>query len=214
MFTGIIQELGEIQKIESQKTIKTFTVKTNSSFLINKKIGDSIAVNGVCVSITKKNKNHFTFDAIKETLNKTNFNELKKNKKINLESSLKINQSLDGHIIQGHVDGIGKIKNLKISNKNNISFLEITLPEILEKYIAFKGSISINGVSLTISDLTEKTFRVDLIPHTIKKTNLQFLKKNDKVNLEIDIIARYLERLLNCKEKESKYFFLKERNLI
>lgn len=207
MFTGIIQEVGIIKNIQKAN----FEVGTKK-ILHNKKVGDSIAVNGVCVTITKITKTTFKFDAIEETLKRTNLKSLKKNSKVNLEPALTLSQTIDGHLIQGHIDTEGTVVSLK-KHKNDTT-LKIKFPEEIARFLAFKGGIAINGVSLTISHLEENTFEVELIPHTIKNTNLGILKKSDKINLEIDLIARYLDRLLSAKENEAKYYFLKERNLI
>jgi len=194
MFTGIIEEIGIVKNISPEKNVSIFEIETKS-ILKNKKIGDSIAVNGACMTITNIQKKIFSFDVMAESLEKTNLKNLKKSDKVNLESALKLNQSLDGHIVQGHIDATGIVQSLKKIKKHVI--LEIKFPKNLKKYIAYKGSITINGVSLTISDTKAETFKVDLIPHTLKITNLGKLKKHDKVNLEVDIIARYLETLLN-----------------
>lgn len=211
MFTGIVKEVGEISSVKKSGPNKTFTVKT-SKILKNKKIGQSIAVNGVCTTITKITKNTFDFIAMPETLNRTNLGTVKKTSKINLEDSLKFNADIDGHLIQGHIDVKGEVISLSKTKKGTI--LTIKYPKEIAKYLAFKGSISVNGVSLTISDLNYSDFSVDLIPHTLKNTNLGSLKNKDEVNLEIDMIARYLKRLLDAKEKEFTYEFLKERGFI
>lgn len=207
MFTGIIQELGKILKVEKGKNSTRFTVQTKN-LLHDKKIGDSIAVNGTCITITGIKKTTFAFEAIAETLTRTNLQSIKKDSKVNLETALRSHQSLDGHIVQGHIDTTGTVKSLH-NNRLTINF-----PPNIAKYLAFKGSITVNGVSLTISDLEEENFSVDLIPHTAKTTNLGDLKKGDQVNLEVDLIARYLESLLNNRDKEATYEFLKERNLL
>lgn len=211
MFTGIVEKTGEIQKISNGKNTKIFVVKAGS-VLKTKKIGQSISVNGVCVTITAIKNGSFTFDAMPETLEKTNLGKLKINDIVNLEPALKLNGELDGHFVQGHVDAQGKVVSLKKEKKHMI--LTIEFPKEISQYLAFKGSIAINGVSLTVSRLESKTFSVDLIPHTLAKTNLGKLKKGDKVNLEADVIARYLKRLLDCKESESKYEYLAERGFI
>ncbi len=210
MFTGIILELGEITKIDKKDSNYHFEVKAEA-ILENKKIGQSIAVNGVCVTIVKINKNSFEFQAMPETLKKTNLGSLKINDLVNLEPALKLNQEIDGHLIQGHVDTMGVVIENKISKRN---ILKIGFPKEISDFLAFKGSICLNGVSLTISLLEEDSFNVDLIPLTLQKTNLGKLKKGDKVNIEVDLIARYLQRQLKNKEKEARYVFLKERNLI
>ncbi len=211
MFTGIIKELGIIKKITNKKKATTFEVQTKK-ILKGKKIGDSIAVNGICVTITKISKQNFHFDAIPETIALTNLKNIKPNTELNLEPALTLSQSIDGHLVQGHIDTTGTVKSL--SQTKNRVILTIAFPQEIAKYLAFKGSITINGVSLTISDLQQQTFSVDLIPHTLKITNLGKFKKKDKVNLEVDLLARYLKRLLDDKESQTKYEFLKDRNLI
>lgn len=197
MFTGIIKELGTIKKIKKSKNFIVFTIETKN-ILKGKKEGQSIAVNGACMTIRKIYDNKFfEFDSMQETLDKTNFKSLKEKSLVNLESALRLSQELDGHIVQGHVDTTGEIKSFKQKNKRTI--LKIQTPKSLKKYITLKGSICINGVSLTISDLDKETFSVDLIPMTMRKTNLGILKKGDKVNLEADIMAKYLETLNNNK---------------
>jgi riboflavin synthase len=197
MFTGIIQELGKVKNIKKSKNFTVFTIETKS-ILKGKKEGQSVAVNGACMTIRKIHDNKFfEFDTMQETLNKTNFSSLKKDSIVNLEPSLKFSQEIDGHIVQGHIDTTGIIENLSVKNKRTI--LRIQTPKNLKKYITLKGSICINGVSLTISDLDKKSFSVDLIPLTMRRTNLGILKKGDKVNLEADIMAKYLETLINNK---------------
>lgn len=210
MFTGIIQEIGIVRKIKKGNTA-TFTIAAKN-ILSNKKIGDSIAVNGVCVTITKIAGNCFKFDAMEETLKMTNLKHCKKNSKVNLEPALTLDHALDGHFVQGHIDAKGIMADIK--KRKNSATLTIKFPPEIENFLAFKGSITVNGVSLTISNLQETTFSVELIPHTLKNTNLGKLKKNDIVNIETDMLARYINRLVDNKEKENKYYFLKEQNLI
>lgn len=211
MFTGIIKELGKVKKITKTQKGATFLVQAGS-ILKNKKIGESIAVNGVCVTIIKLTKGSFQFEAIKETLDKSNLKNLKTGTEVNLEPALTLNQSLDGHLVQGHIDTEGIVENFEKDHGENI--LTIKFPKQIAAFLAFKGSITVNGVSLTISNLQDSTFSVSLIPHTLKNTNLKNLKKGDKVNLEVDLIARYLKNLLDKKDNEAKYEFLKDRNLI
>lgn len=211
MFTGIIQEQGEIKDIQDSKKGKIFSILTNT-ILENKKIGDSIAVDGVCTTITKIDDKTFDFYAMPETLDITNLSLYKIGDKVNLEPPLTLNQALDGHMIQGHVDTACTVHGLE--NENDKTRLTITFPKELSDCLAFKGSITINGASLTISDLQRDKLTVDLIPHTLEITNLSELKKGDKVNIEVDLIARYLKNLLDSKEKEAKYEFLKERGFI
>jgi riboflavin synthase len=207
MFTGIIKEVGTVKEIKEAKASKIFTIECKIA-LENKAVDESIAVNGVCVTITDLSSTGFTFTAIQETLEKSNLGKIEEGAKVNLEPALTLKQGIDGHLVQGHVDETASVKSYQNGK------LEIKTPRNLTQYIAYKGSITINGVSLTVSRLEDSSFTVELIPHTMKNTNLGKIKEGDKVNLEIDMIARYLESLLNQKEKESKYEFLKDRNLI
>lgn len=211
MFTGIIREIGKVKKVEKHQNSALFEIIT-TKILQDKKIGESIAINGVCLTITKIEQNTFSCEAVEETLNKTNLGELKENDEVNLEPALKLNESLDGHLVQGHVDSTGIIQ--LVEKQKNQTKISISLAKEISQYLAFKGSITINGVSLTISDLQEDNFTVTLISHTLENTNLGKIKKNDKVNLEVDVVARYIERMLNKKENQVTYAFLKERNLI
>ena len=211
MFTGIIQEVGKILKIAPSSDATTFQIQSKTA-IKKKKIGQSIAVNGICVTITSLSKESFAFEAMQETLNRTYLKDAKVNDKVNLEPAMTLNQSLDGHLVQGHIDTEGTIA--KFSKEKNKSVLRVNFPEQIAPYLSFKGSITINGVSLTISDLQTDYFEVDLIPHTLKNTNLNNLKEGDKVNIETDPIAKHIKRLLDHKELETKYEFLKDRNLI
>ena len=192
MFTGIIQSIGRVTAIEKKQNLITFKIESVKKF--SPKIGASIAINGACMTVTSAKDNHFTFDCIAESLKLTNLGTLKINDEVNLEPALKANQELDGHLVQGHIDCQGSVKSMT-AQKNKFT-LEITHPTKIAKYLALKGSITINGVSLTITKITPKSFAVELIPHTLKETNLKNLQKKSKVNLEVDLLARYIERLL------------------
>ncbi len=209
MFTGIIQEIGKVKDIKKTgKGICLFLdvkrLKTQSI-----RLGDSIAVNGVCLTVIEKNAKEIKFDVIPETLSMTNIGSVRKGDFVNLEQSLKNRDKLDGHIVQGHVDGIGIMKQIKIhesiepkkaSTKKLAKFIRFTIScnSNLMKYIAKKGSITLDGVSLTVSEVNDKnnSFCVELIPHTIKNTTLGLKKKNDALNIETDVLARYVERLI------------------
>lgn len=193
MFTGIIQTLGRVKKIDQKEKLITFTIESKKK--INPKIGASIAINGACMTATSAKGNDFTFDCIAESLKLTNLSTLQLNDEVNLEPALTASQHLDGHIVQGHIDCQGTVK--RLSQSKNKCTLEITFPKKIDRYLAHKGSITINGVSLTITKVGATTFQVELIPHTIQETNLKNLRKNAKVNLEVDLIARYLEKLLS-----------------
>lgn len=211
MFTGIIEEVGKIEKIEKTEGGITATISC-SAILKDKSIGQSIAINGACLTITKLHDQSFECDIINETLDKTNLGALKEGDRVNMEGALKANQALDGHIVQGHVDTFGTTKNIIKSEKE--TRIEIEFPKEISHLLAFKGSITINGISLTVAKLNEKSFEVAIIPHTIERTNLGDLKLGEKVNLEIDVIARYIERMLESREGEAKFEFLKERGFI
>ncbi len=190
MFSGIIQEIGVIADIETTQ----FCFSGSAKFLINIKTGDSIAVNGVCLSVTKIINNIFYADLSNETLSRTTFITAKAGDKVNLEKSLRLSDALNGHLVTGHIDGIGVIKD-KIVDGNSIVFT-INCVIAIMKYITQKGSICINGISLTIGNVENNTFTVNIIPHTLVATNLHKFNTGDKVNLEVDIIARYLEKLI------------------
>lgn len=213
MFTGIIQELGTIQKIEkldgmSRLTILAPKILNNSP----KKIGDSIAVDGACLTVTVLNPETFAVEAIPESLKKTIINTYNEGTKVNLESPVKIGDTLDGHMVQGHVDFTSTVKSTRKDGDSLI--MGINFSQEQSRYFALKGSVTINGTSLTISYLGEDYFEVSLIPETINNTNLSLVKEGSNVNIEIDLIAKYLDRLLEGKEKEMKYSYLKERNFI
>ena len=167
MFTGIIKELGKV--IDIKKSANLYTLKVESKDIIkDKKIGDSIAVNGVCLTVTKLGKDFFEADIVMETLKCTNLGELKVNDFVNLEASLVVGDSLDGHFVLGHIDK--KIEVLDLQKSKNEIYLVIEKPLDLAKYIVKKGSITINGVSLTIADSSDKAFTIALIPHTLNNT--------------------------------------------
>jgi len=197
MFTGIIQAQGNIKEIRASNKGAVFVLNSNSLDLSNVSIGDSIAVNGVCLTVTQLDKNYFSSDVSQETLDCTTFSQLKKGQNINLEKSLRLNQGVDGHIVSGHVDGVGKITLIAIEGES--TRMKIKVDDNLVKYIAKKGSICINGVSLTVNEIDGNVFDVNIVPHTFSVTTLDELKVNSQVNIEIDIIARHIEQLLNHK---------------
>lgn len=194
MFTGIIEEKAVVTKIDKAPKAWTFTVATKS-ILKGKKKGQSIAINGACMTITKITSKSFEFQTIPESLEKTNLRQLTKGSRVNLEPAMKLGQEIDGHIVQGHVDCTATVSSLK-TIKDHVR-LTLKIPKQIREYLAIKGSVSINGVSLTISRLTKTEFATDLIPLTLKVTNLSSLEKGDKVNIEVDLMARYIKQLLN-----------------
>lgn len=193
MFTGIVATTGRLNKIEKKKGKIHFTIGVNN-FLNHTKIGESVACDGVCLTVIKKTRRDFTVELMPETLKRTRFGQIKTGEPINLELALKIGQRLDGHFVMGHVDGVGVIK--KIIKEGEYTSLLIKIPSVLNKYLAYKGSVAVNGVSLTVAKVATNLFKVCLITHTLKITNLSRLKVGDKVNLEADMLAKYLEKLL------------------
>ena len=193
MFTGLIEELGKIESVKPISGGKTLTISAEK-ILSGINTGDSISVNGVCLTVTKFSARNFTVDAVGETLNKTTMNELRIGDNVNLEPALRLSQKLGGHIVQGHVNGVGEISELKKPGENYS--LSVIVPSALEKYLVKEGSIAIDGISLTIADTTNNKCTFSIIPHTWLNTNLNTKKIDDKVNIEIDIIAKYVEKLL------------------
>ena len=194
MFTGIIQAVGSIKKIENLDKIKRFYFEVDD-FLTDSKLGGSIAVNGVCLTITSIDKNNWTADISDETLKCTAFNDYKTGSFVNFEKSLRLNQGLDGHMVSGHIDGTGKV--VEISNDGENKQFKIAIPKPLLKTIIKKGSITINGVSLTINKIDAGIISINLVPHTIENTQLKYLQIDDEVNIETDMIAKYIEKLIN-----------------
>ena len=197
MFTGIIQAQGNIKEIRSSNNGAVFALNSNSLDLSDVSIGDSIAVNGVCLTVTQLDNNSFSADVSQETLNCTTFSQLKKGQNINLEKSLRLDQGIDGHLVSGHVDGVGKVTSISIEGES--TRIKIRVNDNLVKYIAKKSSICINGVSLTVNEINGNVFGVNIVPHTFSVTTLGELKVNSQANIEIDIIARHIEQLLNNK---------------
>jgi len=211
MFTGIIQEVGTVKNIQEKNGIKTFTIKaTQTTPKLN--IGDSVSVDGCCLTVIEKTEEEFKVEAIPETLKLTRANEYKQGTEVNLEPAMQLNDRLHGHMVSGHIDFMGTVIDKKPEGDSQIFI--VTYPKNYGKYFSLKGSVTLNGVSLTISKINPDSFEVSLIPHTLAKTNLHQIHALGKINVEVDIIARYLESLLNAKEDESNYFFLQERGFI
>ena len=210
MFTGIVEELGEIESVKQNTNGLDFCVKAKKIF-DDLKTGDSVAINGCCQTVTQIVEDKFYFQAVSETVKLTNLKFLKQGSKINLERAVTLNSRLGGHLVSGHIEGIGKI--VAIIPQGNATVFEISAPENIMKYLIYKGSVAINGVSLTICDLAEESVKVAVIPHTISNTTFQFAKIGDEVNLESDILAKYVEKLMirddNTKSKITMEF-LKE----
>ena len=188
MFTGIIRHQGIVQNIRKLATSYQLYIKSDS--LNNVLIGDSIAIDGVCLTVTSIKSDVYSFDLSFETLKKTAFAKYKTGQSVNLEKALTLNSPLDGHIVQGHVDEVGKVKN--IIKKDQAWEINIEVSVKSEPYLIPTGSISVNGVSLTITNSNRNIFTLVIIPHSFKETNLSVLKRGDIVNVEYDFIAKYL----------------------
>ncbi len=194
MFTGIIEEIGSVKSIERGSISARIEIKAKK-VLEGTKIGDSIAVNGVCLTVVKMGLESFTADVMAETLDKTNLGYLKSGEAVNLERALRLGDRLGGHLVSGHVDGIGSI--LKLEKKEISTIVFIKAPDAVMRYVIKKGSIAVDGTSLTVVDAYSNTFSVSLIPHTLNETVLGRKRPGDLVNLECDIIGKYVDKLLN-----------------
>jgi len=208
MFTGIVEDVGTVKGIKRKPKEVVFTFKVGNIDLKEVGLGDSIAVNGTCLTVTSLGKSTFRIDASHETLTKTNLGILKVGKRVNLERALKVGDKLGGHIVNGHVDGVGKVKS-KIKQGESIEF-RFSVPKDLSKYIVEKGSVAIDGVSLTVNLVEGREFVVNIIPYTQEATTFGDLKKGSAVNIECDIIGKYVEKFVTgTKEKNSIYQFQK-----
>lgn len=201
MFTGLIQEVGTIESITSNAEGKEFIIRA-SGLIKDIKIDDSVATNGVCLTATKISGDTFKVQAIHVTLEKTSIGTLKPKDKVNLELSLRPHDRLGGHFVQGHVNTLGKIK--KIEKTGNNWEIEVTFEPSLRKYMISEGSIALDGISLTIARLSENSLTVSIIPHTLEKTSLSSKKVGDVLNIEVDMIAKYIENFLVLNKDESK----------
>lgn len=193
MFTGIVQALGEVQAVSRKGGDAELTIGAGALPLEHMAVGDSIAVAGICLTVTRIEARRFAADVSNETLSRTTLGSLRPGSAVNLESALRAGDALGGHYVTGHVDGVGRVAALEDDGRSRRLALE--LPEALARYVAAKGSITVDGVSLTVNDVEGCRFSVNLIPHTRAVTTLGALKAGDAVNLEIDILARYVERL-------------------
>lgn len=199
MFTGIIEEVGKVVSITKGSASAILTIE-GPKVISDSQLGDSIAVNGVCLTVTGIKGNCFTADVMAETLRRSSLGTLQVGSSVNLERAMSAMGRFGGHIVSGHIDGTGTIRHMK--PEDNAIWIEIDTPSNLLKYIVEKGSIAIDGISLTVAKLTELSFSVSVIPHTGKETTLLNKKVGDVVNLENDIIGKYVERLLHFEEEK------------
>ena len=196
MFTGIIEEKGQILTISDKKIV----IKC-SKVLEGSKIGDSICVNGVCLTISEQNTNSFTADTSAETLRITTLGKLKSGSVVNLERAMPMNGRFGGHVVTGHTDNVAKI--IGIKRHDEFCDLEIELTKEQAKYVVKKGSITIDGISLTVAEIQGQKITIAVIPHTLENTNLIDLKIGDFVNIEVDILAKYIEKFLSTRDNSS-----------
>ena len=198
MFTGIVEELGVVEGIEQQDDAIRLTVR-GAFVTTDASLGDSIAVNGCCLTVAQRDGETFTADVMHATLSKTSLGALDIGSKVNLERAVTPTTRLGGHVVQGHVDGTGRV--LRRTPSEHWEVVEIELPADLTRYLVPKGSITVDGISLTVVDVLESSFTVSLIPETLARTTLGFKQPGDQVNLEVDVIAKYVERLLEHRQE-------------
>lgn len=217
MFTGLIEEVGTVEKI--QKNQKSFILWIRCKEVLNNtQIGDSIAVNGICLTVRSMYSAGFMADVMPKTATTSDPSMFISGSKVNLERAMPMNGRFGGHIVSGHIDGIAKVENIVIDE--NAILYTFSVDEKLGKYIACKGSVAINGISLTVADVKEGRFTVSTIPHTREQTNLKWKEKGDIVNIECDVIAKYVEKLLygekleKAEEEKSKKYSITEEFLI
>jgi riboflavin synthase len=202
MFTGIIEELGQVAAIDINGQSRRLTV-ASSSLLKELKQGDSISVSGVCLTAVDISSNSFTCDLAQETWLRTSFSRLKPNAQVNLELPMRANGRFDGHVVQGHVDGVGTVISFEKVVDGSDYVLQISVPSVLTRYIVAKGSLAIEGISLTVAAIEGTNVTVAIIPHTAEATNLRSLNPGDPVNLEVDVIAKYVEKMLGAEKSKS-----------
>ena len=217
MFTGIVEEIGTITHIKNGVKSSKLIINCNK-VLETTEIGDSICTNGVCLTVTNINKGTFEADVMAETIRKSDLNTLKIGSKVNLERALSLSTRLGGHLVSGHIDGTGYIKDLK--KEDTAIWITIKTSVDILRYIVYKGSITIDGISLTIAYVDDDVFKVSIIPHTLKQTILSSKNIGDSVNLECDIIGKYVEKLLGISKPNKQQAnninetFLKENGFI
>ena len=214
MFTGIIEDTGKVSRIEYRGQEKRLILEL-PPHLTEVQLGDSININGVCLTVFQKNEQRIELDLSLETLQKTTLRELREGDQVNLERALRLTDRLGGHIVTGHVDGIGEI--LEKREERGFLHLRIRIPESVSRYVVQKGSIAIDGISLTVNEYQEGEIRMTLIPYTIEKTTLRQKRVGDRVNIEGDILGKYVEKFLDREDKKTGQVdlsFLKDHGYI
>ena len=201
MFTGIVEELGNISQIKNTDTGKQFTI-TAKAIMDDLKVGDSVSLNGVCLTVTTYDESSFNLDLVKETLKKSNLGDLKKGNSVNLERAITLSTRLGGHILQGHVETVGVIMD-KVPSGDGAT-LSVGIDPGFMRYCISKGSIALDGVSLTIASMSENIIKIALIPHTLEMTTLGLKDVGDSLNIETDIIGKYIERLMSFEDEDDQ----------
>lgn len=201
MFTGIVEEMGAVTAVEKTLAGTRLTILA-ATVLGDLKIGDSLSVNGTCLTVITKNERNFVVEISPETLSVTTLGHLTAGAPVNLERAMKLNERIGGHLVAGHVDGVGTIRSRH--QEGNAIFFTIEAPDEILRYCVVKGSVTVDGISLTINDVTDKGFSVAIIPHTAKVTTLGLKQIGDTVNLESDLIGKYVERLLQERNQLPK----------
>jgi riboflavin synthase len=202
VFTGIVEELGTVAAIEDQGDAVRLTIAAET-VLADARPGDSIAVNGCCLTVVEHDATTWTADVMQETLDKTSLRGVRPGDRVNLERAATLQTRLGGHLVQGHVDGVGSV--VRRVPSEHWEIVEISLPEHLARYLVDKGSITVDGVSLTVVEAGETSFTVSLIPETLARTTLGFRGPGDRVNLEADVLAKHVEKLLAARTKETTH---------
>lgn len=202
MFTGIIQDLGYIRNITHEKQQSHMSFETSLD-MSSWQLGDSVAVDGCCLTITDfPSKGVWSATLSLETLELTHFSAVKVDQKVNMEPALRVGDALGGHIVTGHIDGLATVQSIVDIGEHRV--FTFIAPEALARYIVKKGSVTLNGTSLTVNDVDECCFTVNLIPHTLSHTNLGLLQENDRVNIETDMLGRYVERIMHFQTKSEE----------
>lgn len=201
MFSGIIADIGNIEQAADREGGLRLVIATKALDLGDVKAGDSVAVNGICLTVIEHTAGSFTVDVSRETLDCTEGLDAI-NAPVNLEKALRLSDRLGGHLVSGHVDGVGEV--IEFADLGESWKLVVAAPQELARYVAVKGSITINGVSLTVNQVSGNNFSVNLIPHTLLMTNLKNLHAGDRVNLEVDMISRYVERMMQARIEQAK----------
>lgn len=201
MFTGIIEGLGTIREIRPEGQGKRMTVDADF-FLEKTKVGDSICVSGACLTVVRIDGKRFEVDVSPETLGKTTFKSAKIGDRVNLERALRLSDRIDGHLVSGHIDGRGTLTHRQ--NMGNAVIVSIKVPEFISRYIIQKGSVAVDGISLTVNNCGLDSFDVSIIPHTAKLTTIGFKKAGDLVNIETDMIGKYVERFIGGKRQDER----------